>query len=196
MTYKNIIFDFGNVLTDWNTKRMVMKFALSPQEARQMGEAVFLNWSSLDRGETPYDEFCEAVLEKLPPALHPKTMELLRDWPLHIPYVAGMAELIPRLKEKGYRLYLLSNAPAMLKDYLDSYDIMQYFDGAVISGDVGLIKPDKGIYEYLLNQYNLDPAQSLFIDDLKDNVTAAREMGIDSVQFLGEAKQIEDLLLR
>ena len=195
MQYKNIIFDFGNVLADWNPKALALKFAQNEEESRLMREAIFQNWSSLDTGEPPYDQFCADVLQKLPPALHQKTQALLTTWPRHIPYVAGMQELIPRLKEKGYRLYLLSNAPAMLKDHLDFYEILRYFDGVVISGDIRLIKPNKEIYQYILDKYSLDPTQCLFIDDLTANVAAARACGIDSVLFEGKSEQIEHLLL-
>ena len=195
MKYRNIIFDFGNVIADWNPREIVRKFSQDKSERELIGAAVFDHWAVLDAGDVPYDEYSAGVLDKLPTQLHEKTKSLLDTWHQHIPYVEGMQALIPKLKEKGYQLYLLSNAPAVMKDHLTTFDVMTYFDGAVISGDIQMIKPHKKIYEYILKKYNLDPAQSLFIDDLPHNVAAARECGIESILFTGDAKEIEKLLL-
>ena len=195
MTYKNIIFDFGNVLADWQPHRIAKKFSRSDAECELMEAAIFENWAILDTGDVTFDQFREGVMNQLPAGLHKTAAELLDTWHQHIPYVEGMQELIPKLKEAGYRLYLLSNAPAMLKDHLAAFDIMRFFDGAVISGDIKLTKPDQRIYQYILNEYALKPEECLFIDDLIDNVAAALACGIDSIQFKGDVSEIEALLL-
>ena len=195
MKYRNIIFDFGNVLADWNPRAIALKFSQNEAECEMIEAAVFKNWAILDTGDITFNQFRADAIDKLPPKLHKTTNALLDTWHQHIPYVEGMQRLIPKLKEKGYRLYLLSNAPAMLKDHLTNFDVMSYFDGAVISGDIKLIKPDKRIYQYILNKYSLKADECLFIDDLPHNVNAARESGIDSIQFKGDVSQLEELLL-
>lgn len=195
MKYKNIIFDFGNVLADWYPHGIALKFFQNEAECALIEAAVFENWAVLDTGDITYDQFRTKAIEKLPPELHKACNTMLDTWHQHIPYVEGMQRLIPNLKEKGYRLYLLSNAPAMLKDHLESFDIMSYFEGAVISGDIKLTKPDKRIYQYILNKYSLKAEECLFIDDLPHNVNAARECGIYSILFKGNTAELEELLL-
>ena len=115
-----------------------------------------------------------------------------------------MSELIPQgvdllnyFKDKGYRLFILSNAPPnVYEGYKQKFpEVFNFFEGAIISGDVGLMKPDKIIFEMLLKQYNLRPEDCIFIDDKLVQVKGARACGITGIHFnlndFGEA--FEDL---
>lgn len=88
-------------------------------------------------------------------------------------------------KELGYKLYILSNWDPdsfilLQKEIPDFFDL---FDGIVISGNVGISKPESAIYHYLLDAYNLDPNDSIFIDDQPDNIVAAQQIGIDGIVY-------------
>ncbi len=89
------------------------------------------------------------------------------------------------LKKKGHKVYILSNwEPASFKLMQEDYpDFFALFDGIVISGDIGLVKPDPAIYEYLLHKYNLKPSESILIDDQIDNINAARDLGIHGILY-------------
>ena len=74
----------------------------------------------------------------------------------------------------------------MSKEYIEflrEFPVFDYFDEQVVSCEIGLGKPDRRIYEYLLSHCNLDPAETIFIDDRKDNVDAAAELGIVPFHF-------------
>ena len=97
--------------------------------------------------------------------------------------VAPTIELVNELKERGYKLYVLSNMSKEYIDYLRTLPVFDNFDAQVVSCEVGIGKPDRSIYEHLLSHCNLDPAETIFIDDRKDNVDAAEEVGITPFHF-------------
>lgn len=92
-------------------------------------------------------------------------------------------ELVNELKARGYKLYVLSNMSKEYIDYLRTFPVFDNFDEQIVSCEVGIGKPDRRIYEHLLAHCNLDPAETIFIDDRKDNVDAAEEVGITPFHF-------------
>ena len=90
---------------------------------------------------------------------------------------------INELKERGYKLYVLSNMSKEYIDYLRTFPVFDNFDEQIVSCEVGIGKPDRRIYEHLLSHCNLDPVETIFIDDRKDNVDAAEEVGITPFHF-------------
>lgn len=88
-------------------------------------------------------------------------------------------------KQAGHKIYILSNwDPVSFTFMQEEYpEFFNLFDGIVLSGDIGLAKPEPAIFEYILNKYDLDPADTFFIDDQRENVEAARASGIYSVQY-------------
>ena len=98
-------------------------------------------------------------------------------------------ELLRRLKRKGYPLYCLSNMHFASIEYLEkTQTFWDVFDGAVISCRLQLCKPEAGIYEHLLLTYKLDPARTLFIDDVQKNLDAAAQLGIRTLRFESAAQ--------
>ena len=92
-------------------------------------------------------------------------------------------ELVNELKARGYKLYVLSNMSKEYIDYLRTFPVFDNFDEQIVSCEVGIGKPDRRIYEYLLSHCELDPSETIFIDDRKDNVDAAEEVGITPFHF-------------
>ena len=92
-------------------------------------------------------------------------------------------ELIEELKERGYKLYVLSNMSKEYIAYLRKLSVFDLFDGQIVSCEVGCGKPHREIYDCLLTQYELNPAETIFIDDRIDNVEAAANMGITPFHF-------------
>jgi 2-haloacid dehalogenase len=89
--------------------------------------------------------------------------------------------LLPKLKEK-YKLYGLTNWSAeTFPIVFKRYPFFALFDGIVISGVEKMIKPDKKIFEILLERYHLEAENALFIDDNKKNIQAAKEMGFATI---------------
>jgi HAD superfamily hydrolase (TIGR01509 family) len=91
--------------------------------------------------------------------------------------------LIADLKAAGYRLFVLSNMSKEYIEFLRKLPVFECFDAQVISSEVGFGKPDRRFYEHLLTHCELNPAETIFIDDRKDNVEAAAKLGIVPFHF-------------
>ncbi|GMU19172.1 MAG: hypothetical protein AMXMBFR12_03640 [Candidatus Babeliales bacterium] len=99
--------------------------------------------------------------------------------------IAPAVALIKDCKKAGHRLYILSNWDAESFDLLQQLypDLFELFDGYVISGKIGMVKPDDAIYQYLLETYQLDPQETIFIDDQPENIMAAEHNGIHGIHY-------------
>ncbi len=97
--------------------------------------------------------------------------------------------LLPELKKHGFRLYYLSNFPLdSFEEVKNDYYFFRYFDGGIISAEVKLSKPDIRIYRHILNKYNLNPEECVYIDDIEENVMAAELTGMQALLTNGSVK--------
>lgn len=101
--------------------------------------------------------------------------------------------LIKELAGKGYRLFCLSNMSLEFYDYLKEREVFRYFEGQIISAHEKLIKPEKEIYRILIDRFQAYPEDTLFIDDLKENVDAARQLGFHTVHFADKEKGYREI---
>lgn len=180
---KNIIFDVGGVLLEWNPTKFLQELALPSQLEEVFGS---LLWGAHDGGLFSRQE----VIEKLPGHIDRElfsscTAQLARQ--LHP--IPEMIELFHEVKRKGYRVFILSNMPEeMHQELLALHDFLSSADGQIFSYQVKAIKPQPQIYTALLNTYNLAPEESLFIDDRLDNLEAAEKLGIQTIHCDDPAK--------
>lgn len=182
---KNIVFDFGGVLVDWNPHHLYDKYFGSREKAEWFLNNICLySWNLQMDGGKP---FAEGVAELQ--AEHPEWSEAIAIY--HTRWIEmmngeieGMASVIRRLKMAGYGVYGLTNWSAETFPMIrDTYPVFQEFDGIVVSGEEHLLKPDEAIYKCLLERYDLQAEESLFIDDNADNVVGARNVGMKAIQF-------------
>ena len=111
--------------------------------------------------------------------------------------IKGSVEILKELYDKGYRLYALSNWSAeSLTLAQERYNFFPLFNGMVISGQEKTIKPDPGLYKILLSRYQLDPAETLFIDDHSENTIAAAKLGMKTIDFVSPLQLREELTKR
>lgn len=181
----NIVFDLGCVLIDWNPHKVLDRRYTDTAHHDLLKQSIFYHpdWLALDRGtlteedaitnfhlRTGFapDEIAE-LLQEIRESLTPKE----ETW-----------ALLYELHQQGHPLYCLSNMPASTFAFLKSqYDRWHVFQGIVISGEIGMMKPDLEIFEHLLSSYKLKPEQTVFIDDLEVNVLGARQVGMHAIQF-------------
>lgn len=182
---KNIVFDFGGVLVDWNPHHLYDKYFGSREKAEWFLNNICLySWNLQMDGGKP---FAEGVAELQ--AEHPEWSEAIAIY--HTRWIEmmngeieGMASVIRRLKMAGYGVYGLTNWSAETFPMIrDTYPVFQEFDGIVVSGEEHLLKPDAAIYKCLLERYALQAEESLFVDDNADNVVGARNVGMKAIQF-------------
>ena len=110
-------------------------------------------------------------------------------------YSEGIISLIQELKQKGYKLYILSN---MTRHFINNdykFPIFKEFDGIVYSAPIQMVKTDPKIYEYILNKYNLTPNECIYIDDMKTNLAAAARFGINTFHYQSNTNELRDYIL-
>jgi putative hydrolase of the HAD superfamily len=141
----------------------------------------------MDRG-TLCEETAEPLMcQRLPEHLHSAVHSLVSEWDNPMLPIAGMAELVEELKEKGYGIYLLSNASVRQHDYWPRVPGSEFFDGTLISADEKIMKPQPEIYRLCMQRFGLKPEECMFIDDVQANVDGAVACGIAGVVFKGAA---------
>ena len=184
---KNIIFDLGGVLVDFHPDQTMRDMGLTNEQIHELQEKAFAPlWSQLDEGILSKEGIFAAMIQKAPDYLKNATEEFLTkrilDTVSSLPY---SAEWLKSLKAKGYGIYLLTNYPDFMFSYHweHTFTFTQYVDGKIVSGVEKLIKPDHRIYRCLMDRYGLVPAECVFMDDREENVIAARQTGINAIQF-------------
>lgn len=182
---KNIIFDFGNVLMDYNPDKILDHYDVNDDERAILRKKIFESeeWLGVDAGKLTEDEATEIFKKKLPEHLHPQVEAIMKTWPKNVIYFPEMLDLMQDLYQKGYHLFALSNTGMRFANYLMSTDYGKYFEGEVFSAEEKLMKPDSKIYQVLLDRYNLTPSESLFIDDRPENTETAQKLGMHAFTF-------------
>lgn len=177
---KNIVFDLGGVLFARDKRKCTPDFIdfFSFVRAEQMPEF----WEEYDRGTLSIDQVTDILcrMSGRPRATCEEYLRLAID--LQEP-IRATELLIADLKRAGYRLYVLSNMSREFIAFLRRYPVYGLFDGEVVSCEEHTVKPERRIYELLLERYGLDPAETLFVDDRPANIAAAEEAGIHGRLF-------------
>lgn len=183
---KNIVFDFGNVLYRYVPDELLACCFDSAQDRAIVKPVIYREWHRLDEGSVDYEQYTAETESLLPERLRASARRFLSSCHRLGTPIEQTWALVARLKARGYRLYLLSNAPVTFAANLDSYPILKLFDGTVISAPIQMAKPQVEIYQHLLDKYSLNAAESLFIDDLEVNCEGARKVGMHSYRYSGD----------
>ena len=193
---KNIVFDFGGVLVDWNPRYLYYPYFNGDKEQAEwfLKNICTYAWNIQMDGGKPFAEGVAELSDKHPEwadaigVYHTRWNEMIGG------EVEGTASLVSRLKEAGYKIYGLTNwSMETYPTIRDRYTVFSLFDGIVVSGEEHLLKPDRKIYDCLLERYGLEAEESVFLDDNADNVAAAMSIGMGAVQFIN-AEQAEQEL--
>ena len=188
---RNIIFDLGNVLISFRPSEYLDKKEYSGTLKAKILSDIFhaREWLELDNGDITISEAIESIAERssLTREEIAQIFNLRSD--IMVPLDLNV-NLLPELKKRGYSLYYLSNFPIdIFPEIKSTYNFFSYFDGGVISAEVRHSKPERRIYEILLEKYSLKAEESLFIDDLEENVKTAKAIGMSTI-FTQGSKEI------
>ena len=186
---RNIIFDMGQVLLRFDRDFFITRLGIEGEDRELLKREVFLSleWARMDRGSLTDAEAAQSVCKRLPPHLHDAASKLVQMWDRPILPIPGMYELVAELKEKGYGIYLLSNASLRQHDYWPRVEASKFFDGTLISADEKVVKPQPEIYQLLLQRFGLKAEECFFIDDAPANIEGAFNCGIAGAVFHGDA---------
>ena len=180
---KNIVFDLGGVVVAHNEEAFKEKlgeffsFVFGPDM-----KCVPPFWCDYDLGILTIDETAAEVAKYRNCDVAEAKANMLQAIALQ-EEVAPTVELIKELKAKGYKLYVLSNMSKEYIEYLRKLPVFEYFDYQVVSCEIHLGKPNPKIYEYLSSHCGLMASETIFIDDRKDNVEVAEQVGIVPFHF-------------
>lgn len=182
---KNIVFDLGGVLVDFNPqKRLAYHFEEKYHDLIFQNVYNSAEWKAMDKGTLTLEEAYEAMCSRLPSEFHEKVRCIVFNHEDEMPPIDEMYPIVRSLKENGYNLYLLSNCPDWFDSYKKSVPACDFFDGFIISACYNQSKPDKDIYYTLFNEFNLKADECFFIDDSKANTDAAENIGMKSFCFV------------
>lgn len=195
--YKNVIFDVGNVLLEYRPERMLQDYGLNENDAKRVCDELFNDsddlWHIFDLATMTDEEIKNAYCKK-----HPNDAKAISFFMEHGEYMhiarADVWERVHTLKKCGYNIYLLSNYPETLfKKHTQYADFMKDIDGLMVSYMINITKPDLRIYEALCSKYSLDKSKSIFFDDRKENIIAARKFGIDAAEVISKEFLLNEL---
>jgi 2-haloacid dehalogenase len=181
-----VVFDLGGVLIDWDPRYLYRSLFGGDEAAMEafLAEVTTPDWNSQQDAGRPWAEAIESLARK-----HPERRELISAFWLRWTETLGEAieptvEILGELHRAGVRLFALSNWSAETFPLAKPrYPFLEWFEGIVISGELGVVKPDARIFRHLLARYGLDPAATVFIDDSEANVRAALDLGMRAIRF-------------
>lgn len=189
---KNIVFDVGSVLIGYRWEDMFADHGTDRSVAQAVGRGLFdsPNWKLFDSGHISLQELIDRFCVE-----HPDLEEEVR-W--FIDNAIQMRVIRPRvyaelnrLKDKGYKLYILSNYSYELYElHTSDLPFRKIMDGELVSYMIKELKPNIAIYEELVNRFNLNPTETVFFDDRLENAKGAEAVGIKGVHIENESEEL------
>ncbi len=183
---KNIIFDIGNVLGKFRWDELLEELQITGETFEQVANATVRNskwWNEFDRSELSDEEIIAGCVACAPN--YEKEIRLLfENCATFVREYSYSKDWIVKLKERGYKVYLLSNyARTAFEGIKNNFQFYPIVDGEVISYQINIVKPDVRIYETLLEKYSLKAEECVFLDDREENIEAAKKLGFHGIVF-------------
>lgn len=189
---KNLVFDMGNVLIEWNSEKILTAITGDTNLQDLLRKEVFETrlWVETDEGVKTREEVIEIVAGKLGDEYRNEITQLLRYWYKYVDVFTKVQDRIIELSKSDYNIYILSNTAYTFYDlvkegYLPATSVAR---GIVLSCEEKVLKPDEKIYNILLERYNLDPHETIFFDDLLENIWGAARCGINGFVVENESE--------
>ena len=191
---KNIIFDIGNVILEWKPQLFLAKLLPPNIDVTTFIQQITPIWMQYDAGKVDEAGTIDAIckISGISSNIGQEMMQLSRTT---LTPAVGSLELLANLhKTNQYNLFCITNMSIPTYLFLQKkYSFWKYFNNTIVSAHVKLLKPDLKIYNLLLENENLRPQQCLFIDDLKENIDAAKTLGLTGIQFTDAVTCIQEL---
>lgn len=180
---KNLVFDMGNVLIEWNSEKILQAITDDRKLQNLLRKEFFETglWVQTDEGVKTREEMIEIVTARIGEEYRNEITQLSRYWYKYVDVYTKVQDRIIELSKNGYNIYILSNTAYTFYDlvkegYLPAASIAK---GIVLSCEEKVLKPNEKIYNILLERYNLDPHDTMFFDDLSENIWGAARCGIN-----------------
>ena len=193
---KNVVLDMGNVLLDFRPEYVMDQFCSSEEEKDVIRRELFEGpeWPLGDRGDIKDKDRYDMVKVRVPEKYHEALKNCALHWDICMDPLDGAKEFCEKVKEKGYKIFVLSNASDLFYVYFPKFLPLDFFDGVFVSSDYLMLKPDVEIYKTFLDKYGLKGEECLFIDDRQDNIEGAGKAGLNTFRFEGDYEKVLGLL--
>ena len=182
----DIILDMGNVLLEWNKDKILQGVSDTKKDYLMLDKTIFQSglWERLDLGTMTRQELVLKVVSMIGSTYQKKVEEVIWNWPSYIDIYREVFPVLSELKKKGHRIFVLSNTSKVFYDLLEEQlsPLKELLDGFVLSCDIKAIKPDLAMFKEILDKYQLNPTNCVFLDDIEDNTSAAEKLGIKAYQ--------------
>ena len=194
--FKNVIFDFGQVMIRFDGDIMTAPYA-EGEDLAVVRDVVFDRkyFDALDLGELSDEEAKADFRHRLPQRLWETADTVYDNWIRNLPPIEGMAELVKDLKKAGIHVYLLSNISRYFSSHKEANPVLFEFEDWVFSAEVGLVKPDPAIFRHAVEKFGVVPEETLFVDDNAKNLEGAASVGLSTYLFDGNADRLRAALL-
>ena len=193
----DIMLDMGNVLLEWNKDKILQGVSELKKDYLILDKTIFQSglWEKLDLGTMTRQELVLKVVSMIGSTYQKKVEEVIWNWPSYIDIYTKVFPVLSELKKKGHRIFVLSNTSKVFYDLLKEQlsPLKELLDGFVLSCDIKAIKPDLAMFKEILDKYQLDPANCVFLDDIEDNTKAAEKLGI-KVRQVKKRSDVVDIL--
>lgn len=197
---KNLVFDFGNVLIEWNSAKILAAF-VKEEDRKRVKAAIFDSglWAQTDTGQLTLEAAIQAAQTLLDSSYSATVEAIFTHWYETVDVYHQLQEKIFEWAQLGYGIYILSTTSEIFYAVENAglLPMTKALTGKILSYEVGFAKPDKSIYQKLLTQYALHANQCVFIDDLQINLDAAKSLGFETILATSEQQNIiaiEELL--
>lgn len=197
---KNLVFDFGNVLIEWNPAKILAAF-VKEEDRKRVEAAIFDSglWAQTDTGQLTLKSAIQAAQTLLDSSYSATVEAIFTHWYETVDVYHQLQEKIFEWAQLGYGIYILSTTSEIFYAVENAglLPMTKVLTGKILSYEVGFAKPDKSIYQKLLTQYALHANQCVFIDDLQINLDVAKSLGFETILATSEQQNIiaiEELL--
>ncbi len=197
---RNIIFDLGNVIINYNQEQIINNFTKKEEEIKYIYDEIFHapEWELMDLGNITNDEAIEVINKRNEFKYQKLTDNFLHEWYKKQEINRDIVEIAKKLKKNGYKLFVLSNMANLTYEYFKNDEFFSLCTGIIISAHEHLIKPDEKVFRLLLDRYKLNAEECLFIDDdpSEQNYKTANKIGIQGRRIIpNQAEDVRKLLL-
>lgn len=192
----NIVFDLGGVVFEWHPDKIISSLFDDEKIKQRVKTQIFQHpdWLELDRGTLPTEQAIQRGADRTKLS-HEEVRQLFDAVPQSLTPFKKTIDLIHFLKTTPNKLYVLSNMHYASMNYLEKNNSFWHlFDGKVFSCQIHKIKPEPEIYQHLLDEYKLTASETIFIDDMPENLQAAAKFGIKTIQFINAEQCRQELI--
>lgn len=192
---KHVVFDVGGVLMEFDTHSVTAAFTQTREDALLLHREIFdhPDWIAADRA-LPEAYALKSMQSRLPQRLHQAAAQVMEQWDQWLKPDEQVNALARELAGLGYSLYILSNTSTHFYSFRERIPSWPLFQGAILSFEERLMKPDPEIYRRLFSRFGLAPSECFFIDDSHLNIEAAQWSGMHACLYRGDISEVRQAL--